>query len=274
MRTVIVHYHTYKNSGSSFDEQLTQAFGEEHLLFDGPFAYNVFPQSELLKIVLRHPSVVAFSSHQIRLPVPASLNVNILPVAFVRHPLLRIRSMYSFSRRRAMDLKNEAEEGRVTPLTAHEQWASELDFGGWLDRVAADKSMPLISNAQTQIYGGIHGEQAPRLKRENKARQWRWSVSDLEQAKRNLAVVPLLARTEYYQLDVARFSGVLANYGIEFSTAEPTAVNVTSEHSHLSVDDRIAAIRDEVGQSRFDWLTAANEQDLAIFQWVTNRLNG
>lgn len=143
MRTVIAHYHTYKNSGSSFDEQLTQAFGENHILFDGPFAYNVFPQSELLKIVLRHPSVVAFSSHQIRLPVPASLNVNILPVAFVRHPFLRISSMYSFSRRRAMDLTTDAEEGSLAVLTTHERWASELDFGAWIERVATDNSMPL-----------------------------------------------------------------------------------------------------------------------------------
>ena len=72
-RSVIVHYHTFKNSGTSFDELLTANYQDAHLCFDGPFPYTLFNQQELLKVIRRNPNKIAFSSHSIRLPVPTDL---------------------------------------------------------------------------------------------------------------------------------------------------------------------------------------------------------
>ena len=100
-RSVIVHYHTFKNSGTSFDELLTANYQDAHLCFDGPFPYTLFNQQELLKVIRRNPNKIAFSSHSIRLPVPTDLEHNAIAALFVRHPILRIRSVYGFEMRSA-----------------------------------------------------------------------------------------------------------------------------------------------------------------------------
>ena len=100
-RSVIVHYHTFKNSGTSFDELLTANYQDAHLCFDGPFPYTLFNQQELLKVIRRNPNKIAFSSHSIRLPVPTDLEHNAIAALFVRHPMLRIRSVYGFEMRSA-----------------------------------------------------------------------------------------------------------------------------------------------------------------------------
>ncbi|MFN2286997.1 MAG: hypothetical protein ABR578_01555 [Chromatocurvus sp.] len=95
-RTVICHHHIFKNSGTTFDHLLQENYGEEFLEFDGPFRFSKISQDELLKVAT-NSSASAISCHQINLPVPTSVEVAFLPVVFIRHPLLRLRSIHCFS---------------------------------------------------------------------------------------------------------------------------------------------------------------------------------
>ena len=98
MRTVIVHYHIYKNAGTSFDHVLQHNFGDRVELFDGPYPFFTIDQEQLDRIILRRPAAVAFSSHQVILPAPSSLDYRTLSAIFVRNPFLRIASIYRFKR--------------------------------------------------------------------------------------------------------------------------------------------------------------------------------
>ena len=100
-RNVIVHHHIFKNAGTTFERVLDENYGDKHLSFDGPFTFSHISQDQLAAIIERHPSHVAFSSHQIHLPAPSSLSFRAIPVVFVRHPLLRIRSVFLFEERNA-----------------------------------------------------------------------------------------------------------------------------------------------------------------------------
>lgn len=256
MRTVICHYHIYKNSGTTFDGILARNFGQKHICFDGPFPYFTINQKELSKVILRNRSVVAFSSHQIVLPVPPSLEFNVLAAVFVRHPILRIRSIYKF--------KGQEQDGTETS-----RLAGELDFEAWCAHgLGHQQELVHVSNAQTKLLGGSVGE--PSLAK----RGPKCMIYDLEQAKRNLGSVALLARTECFSEDVERFVDVMAEHGIEFAIGDTSPRNVTTESIGMSLEERLGEVEAELTPTTWDALRAANQQDLALYDWVCAKLDG
>lgn len=254
MRHVICHYHIYKNSGTAFDGLLAANFGERHVAFDGPFPYFSITQRELAKVILRNPQAVAFSSHQIALPVPASLDVHVIPVVFIRHPLLRIHSIYQFKRSEA--------DG-----TATSRFAMEMEFDAWCRHALGDaQEITHVSNAQTRFLGGTSG--APSLMRRLKGAM----SYDLMQARRNLRNVELLARTECFDRDVHRFPEILARYGIPFAVGDTSPRNVTGSDFSKSVDERLELVKAKLGADTLARVVAANRQDMALYEDASERL--
>ena len=134
MRHVICHYHIYKNSGTTFDHLLERNFGDRHLRFDGPFPYFSIGQRELAKVIARNRSCVAFSSHQISLPIPASLDFNVLPVVFVRHPTAGGYLEFehrAFPRERTWDVLLARTGARGVHFEDHPELAEGLEFPEW-----------------------------------------------------------------------------------------------------------------------------------------------
>jgi len=254
MKTVICHYHIFKNSGTSFDLLLQKNYNARHITFDGPFPYFSINQDELLRIIMRNRGKIAFSSHQIKLPQPVSLEFRILPVVFVRHPLLRNRSIYKF--------KKETSDGSLTARAAQER-----NFGEWLEySINHNTEISLISNAQTKILGGVYGKKS--LQRRFKLKM----ILDMDQAMRNLENVELLARTEYFHQDVSRFPSICAEYGIDFKYDEIAPQNVTSDDHNLDLDVRLSSIRNEIGDRLYELVMNANTQDLELYNWVGKKI--
>ena len=277
MRTVICHYHIFKNSGTSFDELLAASFRGAPVAFDGPFPFSVFSQDELLKVVRHHPAAVAFSSHQVRLPVPVALDVEILPVVFLRHPLLRLRSVYEFQHRRApgpgrrvLRVLGAGDGAEYTPRDA--QRAGQVSFPEWV-REALDQERPLgnVSNVQTQLLGGVYGRRA--LRRARPAAEG-GVEADLAQARRNLAAVPLLARTEWFGADVACFEATLAAHGLTFRYRERRPANTTATDLRQPLAARLDGVRGALGEELYGRLERVNAQDLALYRWARDRLDG
>ena len=256
MRHVICHYHIYKNSGTTFDHLLERNFGDRHIRFDGPFPYFTIGQKELAKIIVRHRNVVAFSSHQISLPVPVSLDFNVLPVIFVRHPLLRIQSIYRYKR-----------AGKDGTLTS--QNAASMDFDEWCKACLAHSAeIVQVSNSQTRMLGGQPGEVS--LMRRHKE----WMEYDLQQALRNLRGVELLARTERFGEDVSRFPGILARHGIAFDATDAEPQNVNGSDLQMTIEQRLQRVEAELRPETYGKLLAANQQDLSLYAAVERMLGG
>lgn len=252
MRTIICHYHIYKNSGTSFDSLLTKNFGEHHICFDGPFPFFTIDQEQLARIIERKNEIVAFSSHQIRLPAPASLDYLVLPVVFIRHPLLRILSIYKF--------KHQHFDGTSTSKAAQ-----EMSFDEWITHCLSDRQeINHISNAQTRILGSAY-RQKPLMRRKPGEMEY-----DLYQAIRNIENVQLLARTEYFNEDVARFPEILHQYGVEFTFRETSPQNVTSNNHHKSIEERIDRVIKSLSGENYQKLLVANSQDIYLFDYVSS----
>lgn len=96
-RTIIVHYHIFKNAGSSVDRLLQMAFGNGWASLEGPTPTSLLRPDDLSTFIRDRPEIVAVSSHLLRPPAPPG--VRVLPVVLIRHPLDRAFSVYSHLRR-------------------------------------------------------------------------------------------------------------------------------------------------------------------------------
>lgn len=295
MRTVILHYHIYKNAGTSFDHVLSHNFGARHELFDGPFSFFTIDQEQLDRIIMRRPQAVAFSSHQIVLPAPSSLEYRALAAIFVRNPFLRIASIYRFKRgperpdgtplgvlspedlqaelaRRALEAQRAANPKAgpdlppPDPLPAPEfdtsstaQAARTHDMAGWIEYcLASAAEIGNVSNAQTRFFACQF-----RLRPVHK-RTADGLTYDLGTALRTLSGVELLGRTEHFESDVARFADILAGYGLTLRLPEDTRHNVTHAAAD-STGDRVEAMLSTLPPALRDRLVRANQQDAALY---------
>ena len=255
MRTVICHYHIYKNSGTSFDTLLTENFKDTHICFDGPFPFFTIDQEQLSRIVERKKNIIAFSSHQIQLPTPASLDFEVLSAVFIRHPLLRIQSIYRF--------KRQTYDGTTTSKAAMEK-----SFDDWLDYCFSDRQeITHISNAQTRILGSTYC-QKPLIRRKPQFMEY-----NIWQAVKNIEGVSLLGRTEYFGEDVIRFSRILKTHGIEFNAENSQPKNVTSGDHGDPLEQRIEKLLSSITIENRQRLLAANTQDIQLFDHANEIIN-
>jgi len=256
MRYVICHYHIYKNSGTSFDTLLAENFKNRHICFDGPFPFFTIDQEQLARIIDRKKNVIAFSSHQIQLPPPVSLDYTVLPVVFIRHPLLRTLSIYKF--------KRKSDDGTRTSKNAQ-----IMNFDKWIESCFSDaQEITHISNAQTRLLGSAF-RQRPLMRRSKDMMEY-----DLDQAKQNIHNVELLGRTEYFSRDVERFSEILEKYGIDVNFSKIMPKNVTSTNLDKPVSERVLEIEKLLTRKNYQMLIDSNKQDMELYNLATEIITG
>lgn len=250
MRYIICHYHIFKNSGTSFDTLLSKNYGDKHISFDGPFPFFTIDQEQLARIIMRKNEVVAFSSHQIKLPAPASLDFQVLPVVFIRHPLLRVQSIYNFKRRSS----DGTEMSMIAKKKSFDEWVTHCFEDG--------QKITHISNAQAAMLGGTYGNKSL-------ARRASFGMEyDICQATRNLQNVPLLARTEYFDEDVRRFTEILAQYSIDFKYKRMKPQNATSNDHGSPLNKRLSKLENALSEENYQKLLDANAQDLFLLDYA------
>jgi hypothetical protein len=98
-RKVLIHYHLFKNAGTSVDAILHRNFGDRWIKEEFPPPRLVNHQEAIHRVILDNPDMVAVSSHTLALPAPEIDGVEIFPILFVRHPLDRLKSAYEFERK-------------------------------------------------------------------------------------------------------------------------------------------------------------------------------
>ncbi len=99
MRGVVIHYHLFKNAGTTVDSLLERSFGPAWRPLERAPNTRFVSADDFLRLAIRDPAVQAISSHSARLPTPSDPQIVFHPVVFLRHPIDRIRSVYEFERR-------------------------------------------------------------------------------------------------------------------------------------------------------------------------------
>ena len=96
---VIVHYHIYKNAGSSVDRLLAESFGAGWAAFDPNPGTKPARMADLRDFCAANPKLRAVSSHATSLAWPGLHDERACPIVLLRHPLDRVRSVYEFALR-------------------------------------------------------------------------------------------------------------------------------------------------------------------------------
>ena len=95
-RTIILHYHLFKNAGTSIDSILQDNFKEKWVTQEFKNSLNTTPLVE--QWILENPEAIAFSSHTMNGPVPKIEGIQIISIMMLRNPIKRIISAYKFER--------------------------------------------------------------------------------------------------------------------------------------------------------------------------------
>ena len=119
VRKVILHYHIFKNAGTSFNNALHEVFRDAFMEFDGSTAAHTIPPEQIADVIREHPEKWAFSTHQGMLPAPELPDCRVMTTLLLRHPLSRISSIYHFER-----IQDSQSPGAIN--------AKRLSFGDYL----------------------------------------------------------------------------------------------------------------------------------------------
>ena len=116
VRFVLLHYHFFKNAGTTIEDILAHTFFENYDRFDSQDFDGCVGQAELISFLRRHPRMKAVSSHQFRFPVPREPGFVFFDLCFLRDPIDRIRSMYDYFREKPIPGEPASDLARDRPV--------------------------------------------------------------------------------------------------------------------------------------------------------------
>lgn len=238
MRTIILHYHLFKNAGTSLDAALKANFSE----VEKEWVTNEFPgnpqqnREGLKQWIIDNPQAKCFSSHTAIFPVPHIEGINIIPALFLRNPIDRIASAYSFE-------KNEKGNGFGCTLARH------TTLAGYVDTHLSINARQCI-NFQSQRLATMFDE-----KQGDEATRATMAIENL----------PFIGLVERYSQSLTELEQLLRNEGFEGVTLKPVEANV-SRPIQASLDDKLAEIKAQLGEELYQRLLMVNELDLTLWR--------
>ncbi len=137
-RVVVLHYHLFKNAGTSVDHILQANFAGKWVTAEFPRLPGPMGNTDLVtQWILDNPNAIAFSTHTAMGPIPKIPGTRIISIVFLRDPIERIKSAYQFERKQAAN-------------TYGARLAKEHNFEGYvLARLALDNDRQ-CRNFQTE----------------------------------------------------------------------------------------------------------------------------
>ncbi len=240
MRKVILHYHLFKNAGTSLDAAFKENFSEEK----GEWVTKEFPnqpaanREQVRQWILDNPQAKCFSSHTALLPLPKFEDIEVFPVIFVRHPIDRIASAYSFEKKQGAD-------------TFGSVLARNTSLKGYIETRLSLKNDKQCRNFHAQHF---------RIEQPANSKQ---SVSDI------LGELPFIGLVEQYGDSLEVLNRLLKEFGFKNLTLNAFNQNVSRENSMLK--DKMEMIKSTVSEDFYDKLKAINELDFVIYQLIAER---
>jgi hypothetical protein len=245
-RFVIVHYHIFKNGGSTIESILRREFGSAFATLHGDNDDSILDARDLSRFIRSNRHITAISSHHLRYPKPAARRMVIFDCCFLRHPLERLDSLYTYFRK--ID--------STDPIARHARRVSQREFMTEMLRECPH----IVSEVQvTQLAnGGAFVRPA--------------NERDLDRATRIIRDVSLLGLVEMFNESLVSAEYFLKGAFPKLSLDEaPRNVSrpVTYQRSVRSREERLI---DLWGPEVYGDLTKLNRLDLELFLRVENEV--
>jgi hypothetical protein len=246
-KNVIIHYHIFKNAGTTINGILQRHFGAAYGEYDGKKLARVIQQDALLSFILRNPHLKVVSSHNARLPVPQYPGVTFYPIIFLRHPIDRIGSMYAFERRQPPGTTNTS------------KFAHENSFARYVAFFMRNSKF-FMRNFQTHYLSGKYLH--------NRYKKSIAKPMDLYIAQTRLESLPFFGMVEYFDESMCLMQDYLMDgFG-------PIVIDYTVENKSpgrkSTLEERLASIKAELPPKIYQELEARNSMDLKLFEFGKN----
>lgn len=240
-RALLIHYHIFKNAGTTVDWVLARYFGEGFARMDSQDPSGILRQEDLVEFVERHPKVRAISSHTLPPPKPHDTQFFFLDLILIRNPLDRLMSTYEFFRRTGFD--ND-------PLSVMAKRVTAAHFFSFL----IENYPHLVNNGQVNYLNG-----GRRICRE----------SDLKRAIRVIENCSVSGVTELFDMFmVTAEHNLQIHFGpLDFSYLPQ---NVSPDRAP-DLNGRLERIKEDCGTEAYERLRKLNRMDLELFDAVAER---
>jgi len=244
---VLIHYHIYKNAGTSIDRLLEQNFPERLAHFEGKTGRDTLDSSEIAEFIANNGNFRAISSHRARPPLPVS---NAYPILMLRHPIDRARSVYHF--------------GRIDPNQPDHVVARESNFREYIDWSLNTSGAGVVIRNYQVIHLSDASFRSSDIQSAN-ARE-----NDLAQAKTLIDSFPAIGIVRLFAESCRLFENT---YRPIFPSLKLYHVRDNiSENGSLTETESIELARIELGETTYRKLINANEFDIELYQYAVDRL--
>lgn len=241
-RTVIVHYHLFKNAGTSVDNILRKSFPGRTGGLEGTDPWSAVSQETIGEYILSNHCILSVSTHQGSLPPPSLPGIRIIPLFFLRNPMERLGSVYFFHKRFSGISSDEgiriAQRGTIQDYFTF--------------RLSIPKYRKTISDFHTRF---LSGTSEPFLARDH-----------FERAKLHLNLLDCFGLVEEFKESLRRYRCLCAEFGLSLADSKKR-MNVSEERGS-TLDDRIGNLRMLVGDTLWKDLIAANSYDIELYEWA------
>lgn len=236
---LLIHYHIFKNAGTSFEWALKRSFGDRFRCYDSATPGGLVSSRELARLVRGEPHLGAISSHQAVPPAPRILGRKVLTSILIRDPIARIGSIYAFERGQKVE----------TPGALK---AKELDFKSYVQwRLVTSPAM--FCNYQVYFCSGrklLFGDCSQR---------------DLEAAIIRLDAIDIVGTVRRYGEWIALAQAVLGENSESLSLESAHRNRSDSKSSESEAEIHARLIRD-LGSPLTAELLRRNELDMCLYQ--------
>ncbi|MYF10973.1 MAG: sulfotransferase family protein [Gammaproteobacteria bacterium] len=252
-RKIVLHYHLFKNAGTSIDQILKNNFGEQR------WRNQEFPSGGGTLAILKgnscsnavedwlrtNPDVQVLSSHTAVMPLPNIPATTVFPILFVRHPLTRLQSAYFFQRHRF----HAGIDKMATRL------AAQSDFAGYVSGLMARQNNSMARNfTAVRLAAAVPGP-----------------TNQLEQrALSALNTLPFVGSVERFNQSLSVMEHWLRPHFPGFR-ADPVWRNATQGQPR-SMSDRLDQILDDLGPRLYEQALQVNEADLLVHKAAMARI--
>ena len=245
-RNVIAHAHIFKNAGSTIDWILARNFGSKFVDDRNDHEIRANP-NYLSDFLMKNPSVRAFSSHSLPIPIREVNGISFHVISMLRHPLVRIRSVYDFERK----------QGGQTPGAIHAAKYDFRDYVAW--RMRTDVN-PTIRNMQVRFLTHNSSESHRGDEEVRLARAMEYVESS-----------PLVGVVERFDQSMSVFSEYFSGLGLDIDLSYEKQ-NVTNKKD-VTPERRIADLECDLGQELYDVVVENNQCDLRLYEFGLKLLN-
>ncbi len=239
LETVILHYHLFKNAGTSLDQAIKLNFPKDSELWKTKeFPANKSTnRAQLAQWIEETPKTICYSSHTAIFPTPKVTGKKILPIIFFRHPISRIVSAYEFEKK-----QQTPNFGAVV--------ARNTNLAGYIEIRLAQKHDTQCRNFHAAKLITMYDD----------------SSSDEELAMKALNELEFVGLVEQFSESLTKLESYLKSYGIDLQLK--TVRSNVGTRTQKPLKESLAAIEQEIGSTLYKHLQTENALDIALWEKV------